>query len=87
MRAGGYNLGGEQSGHIVMTDYATTGDGLIAGIQFLAAMVRSGKPASALTHVFDTVPQMLKNVRFSAGQTPLEAENVVKVIAGAEVVS
>ncbi|MBV7410764.1 phosphoglucosamine mutase [Maritimibacter sp. DP1N21-5] len=84
MRQGGFNLGGEQSGHIVMTDYATTGDGLLAGIHFLAAMVRSGKPASALTQVFPTVPQLLKNVRFSAGQTPLEADSVVKVIAGAE---
>ena len=52
MRAGGYNLGGEQSGHIVMTDYVTTGDGLIAALQFLAAMVETGKPASALARVF-----------------------------------
>ncbi len=81
MRQGGFNLGGEQSGHIVMSDYATTGDGLMAGLQFLAEMVRSGKPASELMHVFDPVPQMLKNVRFQAGQTPLESDAVQAVIA------
>ncbi|NHX27930.1 phosphoglucosamine mutase, partial [Escherichia coli] len=66
MRAGGFNLGGEQSGHIVMTDYATTGDGLLAGLQFLAAMVETGQPASRLVRQFDPVPQLLKNVRFAA---------------------
>ncbi|MDO9525599.1 MAG: phosphoglucosamine mutase [Gemmobacter sp.] len=80
MRQGGWNLGGEQSGHIVMTDYATTGDGLIAGLQFLAEMVRSGRPASELVQSFETVPQMLKNVRFTAGAKPLEAESVKAVI-------
>jgi phosphoglucosamine mutase len=84
MRAGGYNLGGEQSGHIVMTDYATTGDGLLAALHFLAEMVSTGKPASELTHVFETVPQMLKNVRFTAGALPLENEKVRKVIADSE---
>lgn len=84
MREKGFNLGGEQSGHIVMTDFATTGDGLLAGLQFLAAMVETGQPASALTQVFEAVPQLLKNVRFRAGQTPLEAENVRKVIAASE---
>ncbi|MDW3222875.1 MAG: phosphoglucosamine mutase [Paracoccaceae bacterium] len=84
MRSGNYNLGGEQSGHIVMSDYATTGDGLMAGLQFLAEMVRSEKPASALLHNFDAVPQILKNVRFSAGQTPLESILVKKAIAQAE---
>lgn len=84
MREGGYNLGGEQSGHIVMTDFATTGDGLIAGLQFLAAMVDTGQPVSALARQFETVPQMLKNVRYAAGQEPLKAENVRKVIADAE---
>ncbi|MDE9450827.1 phosphoglucosamine mutase [Aliiroseovarius sp. Z3] len=84
MRAGGYNLGGEQSGHIVMTDFATTGDGLLAGIQFLACMIETGKPASELCKVFDTVPQLLKNVRYSAGQTPLEADRVKAVISDAE---
>ena len=80
MRRGGWNLGGEQSGHIVMTDYATTGDGLIAGLQFLAEMVRTGQKASALIRQFETVPQMLKNVRFTDGAKPLEAEAVKAVI-------
>jgi phosphoglucosamine mutase len=80
MRRGGFNLGGEQSGHIVMTDYATTGDGLIAGLQFLAEMARSGKPASELVRQFETVPQMLKNVRYAAGLEPLKAEAVQAVI-------
>ncbi|MBK6467489.1 MAG: phosphoglucosamine mutase [Rhodobacter sp.] len=80
MRKGGWNLGGEQSGHIVMTDYATTGDGLIAGLQFLAEMVRTGERASTLIRQFDTVPQMLKNVRFSEGAKPLETEAVKAVI-------
>ncbi len=84
MREGGFNLGGEQSGHIVMTDYATTGDGLLASLHFLAAMVEEGKPASDLVHQFDTVPQMLKNVRYTAGATPLDAASVRKVIADAE---
>ncbi|MCV2882557.1 phosphoglucosamine mutase [Actibacterium sp. XHP0104] len=84
MRAGGFNLGGEQSGHIVMTDYATTGDGLLAGLQFLAAMVETGQPASRLVRQFDPVPQLLKNVRFAAGQTPLEADSVKAAIADAE---
>lgn len=80
MREGGFNLGGEQSGHIVMTDYATTGDGLIAALQFLAEMVRTGQKASALVRQFETVPQMLKNVRFAEGARPLEAEAVKAVI-------
>jgi phosphoglucosamine mutase len=81
MRRGGFNLGGEQSGHIVMTDYATTGDGLIAGLQFLAEMARTGQAASSLVRQFETVPQMLKNVRFAAGKEPLKAEAVRAVIA------
>lgn len=84
MRAGGFNLGGEQSGHIVMTDYATTGDGLIAALQFLAAMVETGKPASALTRVFEPCPQMLKNVRFAPGRDPMQAEPVRQAILRAE---
>lgn len=84
MREGGYNLGGEQSGHIVMTDYATTGDGLLAALQFLAAMAETGQPASNLTQSFDTVPQLLKNVRYRAGQVPLDDDNVRKVIAMSE---
>jgi phosphoglucosamine mutase len=84
MRKGGFNLGGEQSGHIVMTDYSTTGDGLMAGLQFLAEMVRSGKKASALANTFTPVPQLLKNVRYQAGQTPLEIPAVQASIASAE---
>lgn len=84
MRSGGFNLGGEQSGHIVMTDYATTGDGLMAGLHFLAEMVRSGQPASTLARQFEPVPQLLKNVRFEQGQTPLEAAAVKAAIADAE---
>lgn len=84
MRAGGWNLGGEQSGHIVMTDYATTGDGLMAGLQFLAEMVRTEQSASELARSFEPVPQMLKNVRFSAGQVPLETDGVKAAIASAE---
>ncbi len=84
MRRGGWNLGGEQSGHIVMTDYATTGDGLIAALQFLAAMAETGQRASSLTRSFDTVPQLLKNVRYKTGTTPLELESVKKAIRDAE---
>ncbi|MFT4999168.1 MAG: phosphoglucosamine mutase [Paracoccaceae bacterium] len=84
MRAGGFNLGGEQSGHIVMTDYATTGDGLIAGLQFLAAMVETGQKASALTKVFDPYPQLLINVRFEQEKDPLESDRVQSAITKAE---
>ena len=84
MRAGGFNLGGEQSGHIVMTDYATTGDGLFAGLQFLAEMARSGQPASSLIRQFETVPQLLKNVRFEAGKKPLEVAAVQDTIRANE---
>ncbi len=84
MRQGGFNLGGEQSGHIVMTDYATTGDGLLAGLQFLAAMVETGKKASEMSQVFEPVPQLLKNVRYAAGQLPLENGGVKAAIADAE---
>jgi len=83
MRLSGCNVGGEQSGHIILTDHATTGDGLIAGLQILAALVESGGKASALLHVFDPVPQLLKNVRF-AGGAPLEAPRVKATIADAE---
>ena len=84
MRRGGWNLGGEQSGHIVMTDYATTGDGLIAGLQFLGAMQASGRRASDLARVFEKVPQKLKNVRYAPGANPLAAPKVQAVIAAAE---
>ena len=84
MRKNGFNLGGEQSGHIVMTDYATTGDGLLAGLQFLAAMVETGKRASELSKTFASVPQLLKNVRFGEGKAPLDDAMVKKAIDEAE---
>jgi len=84
MRAGGFNLGGEQSGHIVMSDYATTGDALIAALQVLALLVESGKPASALLKVFTPAPQILKNVRYAPGETPLETDTVRSAIAEGE---
>ncbi|WP_170331017.1 phosphoglucosamine mutase [Ruegeria arenilitoris] len=84
MREGGFNLGGEQSGHIVMSDYATTGDGLMAGLHFLSEMVLSGRKASELSVQFETVPQLLKNVRYQDGQTPLENSTVKAAIADAE---
>jgi phosphoglucosamine mutase len=83
MREMGRNVGGEQSGHIILSDHATTGDGLVAGLQVLAALVESGRPASDVLHVFEPVPQLLKNVRFGGGQ-PLEAEGVKAAIADAE---
>ena len=83
MRAGGYNVGGEQSGHMILLDHATTGDGTVAALQVLAELVREGKPASELLHLFDRVPQLLKNVRFAGGE-PLEHHRVQKVIADCE---
>ncbi len=84
MRQGGFNLGGEQSGHIIMTEHATTGDGLMASLQFLSEMKRSDISASDLANVFQPVPQLLKNIRFSAGDRPLDAESVQKTIAAME---
>jgi phosphoglucosamine mutase len=89
MRGGGYNVGGEQSGHMILLDHATTGDGTIAGLQVLAALVQSGRRASELLHLFDPVPQLLRNVRFSGGQSsnskgPLDDTKVLAVIADAE---
>jgi phosphoglucosamine mutase len=83
MRARGFNVGGEQSGHIILSDHATTGDGLIAALQVLAALVEGGTPASELLHLFDPVPQLLKNVRFTGGK-PLDDAHVKACIAGAE---
>ena len=83
MRARGYNVGGEQSGHIILTDYATTGDGLVAALQILAELVRTGAAASEVLHRFDPLPQLLKNVRFKGGR-PLEAEGVKAVVAEVE---
>ncbi len=84
MRADGFNLGGEQSGHIIMTDHATTGDGLMAALQAMAALVKSGKPASETFRAFEPVPQLLKNVRVSDANAALEAGAVMKAIADGE---
>lgn len=83
MKAGGYNVGGEQSGHMILLDHATTGDGTVAALQVLAALVQSGKKASELLHLFDRVPQLLKNVRYEGG-APLENGTVKSVIAEVE---
>jgi phosphoglucosamine mutase len=83
MREGGFNVGGEQSGHMILLDHGTTGDGTVAALQVLAALVRSGKRASELLHLFDPVPQLLKNVRFAGGK-PLEHAAVKAAIAEAE---
>jgi phosphoglucosamine mutase len=83
MRAKGYNVGGEQSGHIILSDYATTGDGLVAGLQILAELVATDRPASALLSLFEPLPQLLKNVRFASG-APLEADSVKAAIAAGE---
>ncbi len=80
MRAEGYNLGGEQSGHIVMSDFATTGDGLLASLQVLSAMVETGRPMSELGNVFAPAPQKLINIRYE-GKDPLQAAKVKTVIA------
>ncbi|MEM7439150.1 MAG: phosphoglucosamine mutase [Pseudomonadota bacterium] len=84
MRKGNYNLGGEQSGHIVMSDYVTTGDGLIAGLQFLGAMVRENKPASAMSKVFEPYPQVLENIEVVEADTTLAATAVQEAIADGE---
>src|SRR5271168_2754746 len=83
MRALGCNLGGEQSGHIILSDYATTGDGLIAALQVLAAIVETGRRASEVCRVFEPVPQLLRNVRFGNGR-PLESHQVQRAIAEGE---
>ncbi len=75
----GYNVGGEQSGHIILTDHCTTGDGLVAALQLLAIIKRSAKPVSEVCHKFEPMPQVLKNVRFTAGR-PLEEERVTQAI-------
>jgi phosphoglucosamine mutase len=83
MRAEGYNVGGEQSGHIVLGDHGTTGDGLVAALQVLAAMQETGEPASAVTARFEAVPQILHNVRY-AGRPPLDLPVVKDAIGAAE---
>jgi phosphoglucosamine mutase len=83
MRRDGFNVGGEQSGHLILSDYATTGDGLVAALQVLSELVETRRPASELLRCFTPLPQRLENVRFKSGQ-PLEAEGVKAAIAEAE---
>jgi phosphoglucosamine mutase len=83
MREGGFNVGGEQSGHLILSDFSTTGDGLIAALQVLAVMIETGRPMSALGRQFEPVPQLLENVRFAGGK-PLEAKTVKEAIADGE---
>jgi phosphoglucosamine mutase len=83
MRADGYNVGGEQSGHIILSDYTTTGDGLVAALQLLAVVQNSDKPVSQVCHRFEALPQILKNVRYKSGK-PLEDSAVKSAIASAE---
>jgi phosphoglucosamine mutase len=78
----GYNVGGEQSGHMILTDYSTTGDGLVSAMQVLAMVKKLGKPASEVCHRFEPLPQVLRNVRFNGGR-PLESEAVRAAIASA----
>ena len=84
MRKSGFNLGGEQSGHIILSDFSTTGDGLIAGLQFLAEIIRSERGSKDLARIFEPVPQLLKNASYKAGSDPLSKPNVVKAIKAAE---
>jgi phosphoglucosamine mutase len=83
MRAHGFNVGGEQSGHIVLSDFTTTGDGLVSALQILATVVSTGKPVSEVCSRFEPLPQILKNVRYSEGR-PLEDEHVRTAIEGAK---
>ena len=83
MREGGFNIGGEQSGHLILHDFATTGDGLMAALQVLAVLVDTGKPMSELARQFDPVPQLLKNVRFTSA-APLQDAAVKSAMAEAE---
>jgi phosphoglucosamine mutase len=83
MRADGYNVGGEQSGHIILSDYSTTGDGFVAALQMLAVVKRHNKPVSELCHRFEPLPQILKNVHYKAGK-PMESASVITAIASAE---
>ncbi len=84
MRERGFNVGGEQSGHLVLSDFSTTGDGLIAALQVLAVIAESGSHASEAAHLFEPMPQILKNVRFRPGAKPLESQDVASAIQAGE---
>jgi phosphoglucosamine mutase len=83
MLSQGYNLGGEPSGHIIMSDFTTTGDGFVAALQVLAVVQKLGRPVSEVCHRFEPLPQILKNVRYRSGK-PLENPQVKSAIADAE---
>jgi phosphoglucosamine mutase len=83
MREHGYNLGGEASGHIILSDHATTGDGLVAALQVLAVVKKLGQPVSKICHRFEPLPQVLRNVRYKTGK-PLEHAKVQLAIKSAE---
>ncbi len=83
MRDGGFNVGGEQSGHIIFSDFITTGDGLIAALQVLAVLAEERRPASEAAHLFEPAPQFLENVRFSRGE-PLSDSAVTSRIRDCE---
>jgi phosphoglucosamine mutase len=84
MREGGYNIGGEQSGHIVLSDYSTTGDGLLAALQVLALVKQQGRPASEALSVFTPLPQVLRNVKFEKSAKPLDNTQVQAAIRSAQ---
>ena len=84
MRLNGFNLGGEKSGHVVMLDYATTGDGLMAGLQFLAEMVRTGEVASVVGRPFDLAPQKTENITYAGDKNPLDHPSIKKIISESE---
>lgn len=84
MRAHGYNIGGEQSGHIILSDYSTTGDGLVAALQTLAVLLESNQKMSEASRRFTPLPQILHNVRYKNGNSPLEHTHVKEAIASAE---
>ena len=84
MRLNGFNLGGEKSGHVVMMDYSTTGDGLIAGLQFLAEMVRTGEVASVVGRPFDLAPQKTENITYAGDKNPLDHPSIKKIISESE---
>ena len=84
MRLNGFNLGGEKSGHVVMMDYSTTGDGLMAGLQFLAEMVRTGEVASVVGRPFDLAPQKTENITYAGDKNPLDHPSIKKIISESE---
>ena len=84
MRERGYNVGGEQSGHIILQDHSTTGDGLIAALQVLAALIEQGGRTSEVGRIFTPLPQHMKSVRYPAGTDPLKAPRIARAIADAE---